>query len=102
MASMAVALGLLTLNSCSYIHVYKQDIQQGNLLEADKVAQVKVGMSFAQVTTLLGDPVLTHVFSEHRTDYIYWFRSGATGEVKVKRLALTFQNGVLVAIDSKV
>jgi outer membrane protein assembly factor BamE len=101
MASMAVAAALLTLSSCSHFHVYRQDIQQGNLLEADKVAQLKIGMSITQVTALLGDPVLTHVFSEHRVDYIYWFQSGATGEIKTKRLALTFQNGVLVAIDSK-
>jgi outer membrane protein assembly factor BamE len=101
-ASIAVALGLLTLNGCSYFHVYKQDIQQGNLLEADKMAQVKIGMSFGQVTALLGDPVMTQVLSNHRVDYIYWFKSGATGEVKTKRLALTFQNGTLVAVDKKI
>lgn len=56
--------------------VYKVDVQQGNLLEDNEVAAVKVGMTRSQVRFLLGTPAVADSFHKDRWDYIYYFRQG--------------------------
>lgn len=56
--------------------VYKVDVQQGNLLEDNEVAAVKVGMTRSQVRFLLGTLAVADSFHKDRWDYIYYFRQG--------------------------
>lgn len=86
---------LLLLSGCS---VYKIDIQQGNTLEAEKVAQLKTGMNQQQVQYLLGTAMLKDPFHPERWDYVYTFTPGG-GEMKKHHLTLHFENGQLVSID---
>jgi len=56
--------------------IYRINIQQGNLLEADLIDQVEVGMTKAQVRFLLGTPLVKNPFDDDRWDYYYYFKAG--------------------------
>ncbi|MDR2839362.1 MAG: outer membrane protein assembly factor BamE [Azonexus sp.] len=84
----------VALSACSYkpafINEYKIDIQQGNVLRQDMVAQLKPGQTKDQVRFLLGTPLVTDIFHQQRWDYVYHFKSGKTGEIESRRLTLLF------------
>jgi outer membrane protein assembly factor BamE len=56
--------------------VYKIDIQQGNLVEADALSQVEVGMTRGAVRFLLGTPTVNDPFHSDRWDYPYYYKAG--------------------------
>ena len=60
--------GVSLLSSCA---LYKPQIQQGNLITAEQVAQLQVGMNRAQVQAVLGSPLLMSMFHTDRWDYLY-------------------------------
>lgn len=68
----ALLLAGLLLGGC----VYRVDVQQGNLLEAEDIEAVKPGMTRSQVRFLLGTPVVKDPFHADRWDYIYYFKKG--------------------------
>ena len=69
---------------------YRIDIQQGNVVSAEQLAQVRAGMTREQVRFLLGTPLLTDPFHDGRWDYLFRLRDGATGEVRQRRLTIWF------------
>lgn len=85
----------LAVSGCS---VYKMEIQQGNAITSEAVAQLKPGMSKAEVATLLGNPLLQDGFHKDRWDYIYYVvnKKGKSG--KPKNLTILFQNGQLIQV----
>ncbi|MBV9576744.1 MAG: outer membrane protein assembly factor BamE, partial [Gammaproteobacteria bacterium] len=72
--SMICLLILMTLSSCNLVH--KADIEQGNMITADKVQQLHPGMTEAEVAEIMGNPVLKNIFSIHRVDYVYTLQKG--------------------------
>jgi outer membrane protein assembly factor BamE len=68
---------------------YKPEIQQGNYLSQEIVAQVKPGMTREQVRFLLGTPLLTDIFHADRWDYVYW-REAPDVKREERRIALFF------------
>lgn len=84
----------LSLSACSYkpgfINEYRIDVQQGNVLSQDMVAQLKPGQTRDQVRFILGTPLITDIFHRDRWDYVYRFRDGRTGEVQSRRLSVFF------------
>jgi len=87
----------------SFVNAYKIDIQQGNVLDQDMVSQLKPGQTRDQVRFLLGTPLIADVFHQQRWDYVYHFKSGRTGEVETRRLAVFFDaDGRLVKVDGDV
>jgi outer membrane protein assembly factor BamE len=85
--------------------VYKLDIQQGNVLERDKVEQLKVGMTKRQVRFLLGTPLIIDTFNQDRWDYFYSLKDYSPehreGTFRQERLTLFFENGQLGKIDNQ-
>ncbi|HDL3005116.1 TPA: outer membrane protein assembly factor BamE, partial [Mannheimia haemolytica] len=57
LAAMLLALGVTACSTVEKV-VYRIDVPQGNYLEQDKIAQLKVGMTAEQVEYLLGTPML--------------------------------------------
>lgn len=53
---------------------YRIDIVQGNVITREMAAQVRPGMTRAQVRDLLGTPMLTDPFHADRWDYFFSFR----------------------------
>jgi outer membrane protein assembly factor BamE len=62
----AISLSLL-LSSCAY----QMQIQQGVNLSAEQISGLKVGMTQAQVTFLLGTPNLIDTYHPNAWYYIY-------------------------------
>ena len=80
---------------------YKPDIQQGNFISQESVAQVKPGMSREQVRFILGTPLITPIFHADRWDYVYW-RESQSGKRESRRVALFFSDGKLARIEGDV
>jgi outer membrane protein assembly factor BamE len=103
MVRVASALALvLALAGCGVPRIpgitpYKPEIQQGNYVSQEMVAQVKPGMTREQVRNLLGTPLLTDIFHADRWDYVYW-RETEKGKRESRKLALFFTDGKLTRI----
>lgn len=98
----ACALCLL-ISACSTSHfpwVYRLDIEQGNIVEDDQLAQVKIGMTTSQVRYLLGTPMVQDTFHKNRWDYFYSVRTG-DGLLERRLLTLHFADDKLTRIDEK-
>ena len=80
--------------------VYRIDIQQGNEITEEMVAQLKIGMSKRDVTRLIGYPLINDPFHKDRWDYFYSLKTGKTGDVVKQRASLHFENDQLARIDS--
>ncbi len=96
-----------TLAACSsppkLISEYKIDIQQGNVLSQDVVAQLKPGQTKDQVRYLLGTPLIADVFHQDRWDYVYTYKNGATGQEQIRKLSAFFsREGLLERVDGNV
>lgn len=85
----------VALSGCNL--VYKQDIQQGNVLEADKVGQLERGMNKRQVTLLLGTPSIDSPFHADRWDYVSTYAKRG-GEANIRQLTLRFEGNNLASI----
>lgn len=90
-------LSVLQLTACGGL-VYKQDIQQGNVLDSDDVAELSTGMTKRQVQVLLGTPSVNSPFHNDRWDYMNTYaRRG--GKPKKRVLTLYFENDALASIE---
>jgi len=79
---------------------YRIEIQQGNFVSAELVAQLKPGMSKDQVKQLLGTPLINDIFHTERWDYLFWREPpGGTGNRETRRVALYFEDGKLARVD---
>lgn len=100
-----VATSLLV--GCSYVPQlvteYRIDVQQGNVLTQEMVAQLKPGQTRDQVRFILGTPLLQDPFHARRWDYIYRFQNGRTNAVESRQLAVFFgQDGLLERVSGAV
>lgn len=87
------------LTACS--PVYKLAINQGNVIDDKKLAQLHPGMSAEQVRFLMGSPLLNDEFSPARWDYSAYYR-GPDGQEQRRTVTLMFADGVLASIaDSR-
>jgi len=102
---LALWLLLAPLAACGLripgITPYKIDIQQGNYISQDMVAQLKPGMSKDQVRLALGTPLLTDVFHADRWDYVYW-REAPDGKRESRKLVVFFADGKLATVGGDV
>lgn len=96
-ARLVCLAAFLSITACSAL-VYKQDIQQGNVLDRDNVAELETGMTKRQVQVLLGTPSVNSPFHDDRWDYMNTYAS--RGGVPEKRvLTLFFEENALVSIE---
>lgn len=97
-----VSLSLsLCLSGCSWSNfplLYKPNIQQGNILAPERVAELKLGMNQDDVSYLLGNPVLENTLANQATVYVYTFKK-AKGAMNEELILLTFEHGHLTAIQ---
>ncbi|PIQ42800.1 MAG: outer membrane assembly protein BamE [Gammaproteobacteria bacterium CG11_big_fil_rev_8_21_14_0_20_46_22] len=91
----------LSLAGCGIIHEYRPDVQQGNVINWQHVAKLKLGMSKAQATDIMGGkPVLVNTFNDNELIYVYtlWPNRGPSQRSAV---ILTFKNNRLIKIDKQ-
>lgn len=96
---LALALvSALALGGCGII--YKPNIQQGNVLNADNVAQLQPGMTQEQVLALLGSPSISSPFDQSRWDYVHTLQHRG-GKIVKKDFVVYFENGVLARTEGE-
>lgn len=93
--SLALAFAVM-LSGC----VYKIDIQQGNEITSEMVAQLELGMTKREVTRILGLPLITDPFNKDRWDYYYSLRDGKSGETIQHIASLKFEGDTLREVHS--
>ena len=101
------ALLIAFVSACSsvprLVHEYRIDIQQGNVLTQEMVAQLKPGLTKDQVRFVLGTPVLMDMFHGNRWDYVYRYQKGSTGEVEMRKFSTFFDaDGKLARVTGDV
>ncbi len=90
------AITALALSACNL--VYKQDVQQGNVLDEDNVAQLELGMTKRQVLVLLGSPSVQSPFHSDRWDYANIFIRRGSEQFK-RVLTLRFEGERLASVE---
>jgi outer membrane protein assembly factor BamE len=95
----AITAIAILLSACSGIPSYRLDVQQGNAIEDEKVAQLREGMTPQQVRFLLGSPQVSGTFiRENRWDYVYYNVPGR-GPTEQRRVSVFFEEGVVARIE---
>ncbi len=77
---------------------YRPDVQQGNFISQEMLAQLKEGMTRDQVRFLLGTPLVADVFHADRWDYPFRLERG-NGELTTSRVTVYFKDDKLVRFD---
>lgn len=86
----AALLSATLVAGCGGLSEYRIDIQQGNVVSGEAVAQLRQGMTRDQVRFLLGTPMLQDVFHADRWDYVYRLDRRQAGKIEQNRLAVVF------------
>jgi outer membrane protein assembly factor BamE len=81
-----------------FISPYRPDIQQGNFISQEMLAQLKVGQTREQVKFILGTPLLTDVFHAERWDYPFYLARG-NGELTTSRVTVYFKDDKVAKFD---
>lgn len=97
----AILLLALGVSACSTVKkvVYRIDVPQGNYLEQEQIAQLKVGMTPEQVQYLLGTPMLKDPFAQNRWDYVFIKRQGHEEPIQRTLLVYFDQRGLVSDIQ---
>ncbi|WP_459950784.1 outer membrane protein assembly factor BamE [Denitratisoma sp. agr-D3] len=86
-----------------YLSPYRIDVNQGNYITQDMVAQLKPGQSQEQVRFILGSPLIVDAFhGGNRWDYLYRFQPGSSQQVQTRRLVVFFTDGKLTRVGGDV
>ena len=89
---------LLALPGC----IYRLPIHQGNHLDATSIAEVKAGMTRAQVRYLLGTPMVPGGFSNDRWDYDYYLKMRRLQTPYRSHATVYFKNDLVDRVDTDV
>lgn len=97
--SYCLLTAVLTLSGCGL--PYRIDVDQGNIITANDIAKLQVGMSKDDVRLVLGDPLLNDVFHKDRWDYVQYYKHGKTQKQQKGVVSLYFTNGLLSSVNNK-
>jgi outer membrane protein assembly factor BamE len=99
--TLVLALSLLTA-ACSFFTPYRIEIQQGNFVTQEMVAQLKPGLTRDQVRYVMGTPLVSDIFHEERWDYVFVRQRENSRDVEYRRIAVFFEGGKLKRVDGDV
>jgi outer membrane protein assembly factor BamE len=98
LAALLCIAALLGASAC----IYHMPVQQGNHLDQAIVAQVKPGMTRAQVRYLLGTPMVPGGFENDRWDYEYYLKIKQLRRPRHGRVTVHFKKDLVESVDSDV
>lgn len=81
--------------------VHKIDVQQGNVITQEMVAQLRKGMDKKKVQFVMGSPIIKDTFNDKRWDYVYTFQHRG-GTVEKRRITLVFADDKLERVEGNV
>jgi outer membrane protein assembly factor BamE len=92
---------LLIFSGCLVgCHMYRPDVQQGNVVTPKQANQLRLGMSQTTVKMFLGDPLLINTFTNNRLNYVYTYKHKNLPMTE-RQVILTFRKNRLVNIRKK-
>ena len=78
---------------------YKIEVVQGNVVTQEQVAQVKPGMTRAQVRDVLGTALVADAFHADRWDYVFTIRRQGAPD-QARRIVVRFSGDAFKSIDT--
>lgn len=90
---------LLALLSLGLTACFKPEIRQGNFLEEDKIAALKLGMTRQQVVLLMGRPMIPDPFNPDRWDYVRWVNPNDGSPIENWRVTVLFKDNKVARLD---
>jgi len=78
---------------------YRIEIQQGNYVTQEMVAQLKPGLTRDQVRFVLGTPLVSDIFHEERWDYVFMRQRASSRQIEYGRIAVFFDDGKLKRVE---
>lgn len=93
-----LAVALSACGSTKWGFPYRPDVQQGNWITSNEVAQLQHGMTREQVRFILGTPTLQDIFRTDRWDYPYYNKPGYGKELE-RKFTVWFEGDSLVRWD---
>lgn len=98
-----IATASLTLSACAgnpwwLPAAHRITIQQGNLIDPQRLEAVTTGMPREQVRAALGSPVVDTPFDDDRWDYL--FTQGPAGAaIPARRVSVFFSDGLVERVE---
>ena len=89
--------GCQLLPENAQLRSYRVLVQQGNVIEENKVDSLKINMTKEQVVFLLGEPVLNNVFNKNRWDYVY-YRKKDPEKTQLNMVSIFFKEDNIVSM----
>ena len=93
--TLVTALAVLLLTACQGSH--RTHFSEGNLIEPEMIAGMRIGMSKEQVAKQMGTPVYENLFRKNRWVYIHHIRNGNAHHTE--EMLLDFDNNRLINIS---
>lgn len=91
-----VSLAAAAISACGFFRV---EIQQGNVINQEQVAQLEPGMTKREVRYIMGTPLVVDPFHEKRRwDYYYTFSPDLGSDFEKRRITLFFDGDKLERI----
>ena len=90
---MRLTLLLLALSAALAGCVFKPEIRQGNFLSDEKIAQVKPGLTPAQVQFILGKVMVQDPFHPDRWDYVQYVNPNNGKPIENWHVVVYFKDG---------
>lgn len=90
---------VLALVSCGIFRVYRQNIQQGNVITPKQLKSIHHGMSRQQVINKLGYPLLSNIYYPNQLIYLYSYQP-AYDKLTNQYLILFFRNNRVMRIET--
>lgn len=82
--------------------VHKIDVQQGNVVTQEMVAQLRLGMNRKKVRFVMGTPIIKDTFHAARWDYIYTYYEGGGGTERRLVTAVFNDDNKLIALEGNI
>lgn len=101
LACVLCSIALTSVTACGFIGfpgVYKINVEQGNIIDQEKVDKLQIGMSRRQVRFILGTPLVEDSFNPDRWDYVHTIRNGKNS-ILDQRLTVFFDGDKLARIE---
>lgn len=108
---LTICLSFLSIQGCSNNSsifskdnlplVHRIDVQQGNVINQDMLAKLKLGMEKKKVRFIMGTPLISDTFHNDRWDYIYTYQDGRK-QREQRRITLFFKDELLARVEGDV
>ena len=97
---LAITLTSLAITLSGCIKPYQPPIQQGNILTAKNVNSIHRGMTSQQVIKTLGKPILTNLYSNSLSTYVYTYQAKNTNQLSKQQLIISFKDNRVTNIQN--